>query len=722
MSLELKVSKSLNFNFNPDGIPDELKHYKQWVVWSLFEEGDKNTKIPTYLYKNQIKKAKWSQPDNWYTFEDALVLYQQHDDLHGVGFVFTENDPFIGIDFDKMIVDDERNQWIQTDTWSEFSQSGKGIHMIVKGTMNKAFKPSSGEVEIYHKGRFFAMTGALTANQCLDIKENQLLIDELIVTYSSEKELDQRLKAKDKFELPELVEEGNRDNTMYQYCCSLFAKGFKEEDVLLKALRENKARFYPPLEKEEVLAKVENAKFFIEEQQQRERQQIIKQLNSNESSDLAKRFVFVRESGRIIDVKNKIQMNVASFNQSMGDIATEVIDSKGQPKLEMVLPSNFLKEQDDYRVVDGMGWMPIPYGEELNNDYLYINNQGCSYINKWKGFALTPVRGNVKPWLRRLKSLVPCKKARKVMIRRMAIDIQRPNIKTNWQIVMYGGYGAGKDSILRPFQQIFGEAFKSMDGGSAVGDYDDELVGTKVLLVNEVENLGRDPKSNVWLKRNCSSEGARAIMLNPKKEAKVLQANVSSLYLLSNEADCIKCDEHERRYYVIETSYEEITLEEKEDYFDNWLDKNGAAALFDFLMRVDISKIDPFTLPERTEAFYTMADLSLADWENVLLRNMESESGSFAYGVVNPRVILDRDLMSIRFTPKEGVIKKWLTKKGFMKLPIQPSKTVSGKANKKSRSWLYNSKTINHVDLYSATDWWDMIDEAENADSGFLEI
>jgi primase-polymerase (primpol)-like protein len=84
----------------------------------------------------------------------------------GIGFVFTESDPYCGIDLDDVIdengvIDPEAHAIIdKMDSYTEVSQSGRGIHIIVRGK-----KPNSqcrrGNVEIYDKGRYFALTGDL---------------------------------------------------------------------------------------------------------------------------------------------------------------------------------------------------------------------------------------------------------------------------------------------------------------------------------------------------------------------------------------------------------------------------------------------------------------------------------------------------------------------------------------------------------------------------------
>ena len=89
-------------DFNPDGIPAELKELPQWVCWRLEEQdGKKPKKVP--LNPQTGRKAKTNNPRTWGTFDQAMEYSQSHmtDGCCGVGFVFSKDDPYAGIDLDK---------------------------------------------------------------------------------------------------------------------------------------------------------------------------------------------------------------------------------------------------------------------------------------------------------------------------------------------------------------------------------------------------------------------------------------------------------------------------------------------------------------------------------------------------------------------------------------------------------------------------------------------
>jgi putative DNA primase/helicase len=145
---------------NPDCLPEELRQRRQWVVWKLEERDGKPTKIP-YIAGGG-GKASSTDSLTWRSFEEAVRALEtgRYD---GLGFVFSSGDPFAGVDLDDCR-DPETGaleEWAEKivedfGSYAEVSQSGKGVHIIVKG---KAPNKKRGKVEAYSSERYFARTG-----------------------------------------------------------------------------------------------------------------------------------------------------------------------------------------------------------------------------------------------------------------------------------------------------------------------------------------------------------------------------------------------------------------------------------------------------------------------------------------------------------------------------------------------------------------------------------
>jgi len=138
-------------------IPLELASRQQWVGHKNKHPIDPATGL----------RASTTKPSTWGTYPQALAVVERCG-LDGIGFVFTPDDPYCGVDLDRA-VDAQGNvkPWAQAiverlDGYTEYSQSGTGLHVIVKATNpvgpnRRAIE--DGRIEIYDRARFFVVTG-----------------------------------------------------------------------------------------------------------------------------------------------------------------------------------------------------------------------------------------------------------------------------------------------------------------------------------------------------------------------------------------------------------------------------------------------------------------------------------------------------------------------------------------------------------------------------------
>lgn len=169
-------------------IPEEMKHYNQWVCWKYTMVNGRKTKMP--VTPNTGKRARTNAPDTWGTYEDAVEMGKYYD---GIGFVFTKSDPFVGIDIDHCKNGDALLPFAEKliascDSYTELSPSGNGIHIIGKGKLPHSVRGRRTEViEVYESTRFFTVTGN-GLNGCEEIKDIQPVIDSLFTEYFKSEE------------------------------------------------------------------------------------------------------------------------------------------------------------------------------------------------------------------------------------------------------------------------------------------------------------------------------------------------------------------------------------------------------------------------------------------------------------------------------------------------------------------------------------------------------
>ena len=145
---------------NIQNIPEELKRLKQWVCWA----GDK---IPKNPYTGQ--NAQSNNPETWSDFETACKAVEKYR-FDGVGFQFANG--YFGVDLDHCLEDvDFVDEFVETlQSYTEFSRSQNGIHIICKGKLPDG-RRRRGNVEMYCTGRYFIVTGNLYNEKYKAIKD-----------------------------------------------------------------------------------------------------------------------------------------------------------------------------------------------------------------------------------------------------------------------------------------------------------------------------------------------------------------------------------------------------------------------------------------------------------------------------------------------------------------------------------------------------------------------
>ena len=122
-----------------DGIPAVLKVRPQWVVWRLVLRDGRWTKVPFDAVG--MRPARTNDPRTWRAFELALRRYEGGD-ADGVGFVFSKDDPYAGVDLDGCRDPSSGSiaPWAasivgQLNSYAEVSPSGTGVKVVVRGSL-----------------------------------------------------------------------------------------------------------------------------------------------------------------------------------------------------------------------------------------------------------------------------------------------------------------------------------------------------------------------------------------------------------------------------------------------------------------------------------------------------------------------------------------------------------------------------------------------------------
>ncbi len=157
------VEAGTNMMVKPDNIPAALKERRQWVLWR--DEAPKTGKKGKAPYQLNGHHARDDDPATWASFEQCLEAYRSRKRYDGIGFVFSPDDDFIGVDLDGCrdpltgaVNEQARAIIAHLDSYTEVSPSGRGIHVLVRGRL-PGVRRRKGDIEVYDGGRYFTVTG-----------------------------------------------------------------------------------------------------------------------------------------------------------------------------------------------------------------------------------------------------------------------------------------------------------------------------------------------------------------------------------------------------------------------------------------------------------------------------------------------------------------------------------------------------------------------------------
>ncbi|WP_414934035.1 hypothetical protein, partial [Pseudomonas aeruginosa] len=155
-----------------NNIPLELRQLPQWVVAAA----DKKPLDP-----KTGGAASVTDSTTWAAFDVACAYADQYG--LRVGFVLAESDPYTIIDLDdkteRPATDEQKARFAKIiekfDSYTERSQSGRGVHIVVRGKMPAGVHRDG--VEVYSSARYMICTGDVM--RPLEIAARQDLLDVL---------------------------------------------------------------------------------------------------------------------------------------------------------------------------------------------------------------------------------------------------------------------------------------------------------------------------------------------------------------------------------------------------------------------------------------------------------------------------------------------------------------------------------------------------------------
>jgi hypothetical protein len=465
----------------------------------------------------------------------------------------------------------------------------------------------------------------------------------------------------------------------------------------------------------------------------REKQSRIDTIIGGAGLELLDKYCYVQSEHRYQHVNGASCLQVALNNAYIKKGFTgKKMDVDG---VKMPLAHDYFMSSSDSIVVDKVFWKPMKYhrggggyiGRSVRDEGHVFTRDGVRYVNEWTDWPFNCDRyddplersegtddlGYVRPWLDLAEHLVEEEDYRRRLIQWCAFTIREVDVKINWQIVMHGVSGAGKNFLFKPLCKMLGSSGRDIGCKGLDGAYDDALIGTKLGVVGEMDGSAKNMEKIKEISAESSDE---IIKFNRKKEHMIDMYNCISIVVLSNHFVPIDPGNDNRRFFVLKAN--KCLNDEKHTELrkrcDAWLNReDGAIKLMHYLMwMVDLSDFNHKVMPYQTTHSIQMGDDAKENWEHMLRDMLETGTGFFEHDLVSSQDMFSYLNLNGAKVKNRATIEHWLSDNGYHKYQKQ-IQSIGKKA--KSFCWHYKkgSKFDNVLHSMKYSTVWDAVDLIE---------
>lgn len=327
-----------------------------------------------------------------------------------------------------------------------------------------------------------------------------------------------------------------------------------------------------------------------------------------------------KEVARFVEELNK-EYFVAPFGGKVAIFHEHVDATTGFPKLTPMQKADFsllyanrfvLVPQpngDAKEVPMADAWLKHRDRRQYKGVILSPAENPPGYYNCWRGFNVTPAKGNWRRMRRHILFIV-CSGDRhlyRYVLGWLARGIQYPEKRAEVALVLRGGRGAGKGMFVRAFGELFGPHFVHLTHSRHLtGNFNAHLADALFVFADEAFYAG--DKSGEAALKGLITEPALAI--EPKFFNVEMAPNRLKVAMASNSEWVVPAGIDERRFCVIDVS---DARQQDTTYFQNLvqeLDSGGREAMLHDLLRRDLRRFNIRTVPN-TEALKAQKILSL---------------------------------------------------------------------------------------------------------------
>ena len=331
---------------------------------------------------------------------------------------------------------------------------------------------------------------------------------------------------------------------------------------------------------------------------------------------------YIKEQNQFYDWKSRIFFTVEAFQNSFSH---EDAEAK-----KVALTDGRVKK------VDKIDYAPKKPRIFIENNLTYGNTY---YDDETRG-----VMGDAARWLGHWDAM-GWGSHQEHMLKWMAYTILHPENKINHMLLLGSGEGCGKDFLLYPLIKAMGDNAEVISGEVLIEGFNEYLLSTKYLHINETE-LG-DRKEAIAISNKLkplATAPPETLRMNPKGTKAINVRNIVNATMTTNSQMPLRLNGMSRRYYAAwsdlntRDEYDNPTPEWSRYWDDRWdWMKAGGADICIWHLRncVDISDFNPAAAPPMTEFLREICEASKSTAQQSVEAFVRGRLGAFRSDLVS---------------------------------------------------------------------------------------
>ena len=340
-------------------------------------------------------------------------------------------------------------------------------------------------------------------------------------------------------------------------------------------------------------------------------------VNKAKDADFYDSVLYVKELNQFYDFKTRIFFSTEAFQNSFSHEDTEA--------------RKIALQDGRVQKVDKLDYAP-------KQPYIFKENN-LIYGNMWSDQDQPKGEpGDITPWLKHFE-IIGWEKHREHIEQWMAFTLRHPEQKINHMLLLGSGEGCGKDYLLYPLYMGMGENGYTISGDELTSDFDDYLLSTKYLHINETDLADHRKAVQVSNKlKPIAAAPPKQITVNQKGIKRMKVRNIINGTMTTNSQLPLRLNGPSRRFFAVwsdlntRDSEGQIT-QEWENYWDihwSWMNKEGWKHVLYYLHNsVSIENFKPFSPPLVTEFLKDIQESSKSPQQQTVEAFINNQVGLF---------------------------------------------------------------------------------------------